>query len=241
MYCPRCGHQTTSEELRFCSYCGLKLGVIKASLSETEDVVPSTVLPAVTLPRQRDINVGVILIFAGALVASFITGWRPGINRTSGAVLLVLEYLILVALSLPITKGILKLLSWESDTTVSSSRKGLNIGATLMLASTFLLSLVSFFMFGRMKTSAFYAGLVVVFTLLLFVSRQFLRGLQYLVFDETPISTSEHNPTIAAGVDRQTLTAGQGTPIPIFGAQRVTTAEIVAPSSITEHTTNLLE
>jgi len=37
------------------------------------------------------------------------------------------------------------------------------------------------------------------------------------------------------------LPAGYDTPISIFDMQRVNTAEIVSPSSVTEHTTNLLD
>lgn len=38
MYCPRCGRQPASDALRFCSYCGFKLGVVKASLADEDDV-----------------------------------------------------------------------------------------------------------------------------------------------------------------------------------------------------------
>jgi len=241
MYCPRCGHQTISDELRFCSYCGLKLGVIKASLSECEDLPATTVSSVSAPPRQRDINIGVILMFGGAVVSTLLVDSGPGFGRTSGAVIMVLEYLLLLVLSLPLMKGILKLLSWESDTSVSSSRKGMGFGATGMFLSTFALALVSYYMFGRMKTNFFMVGLVAVFMLLLLIGRQFFRGLQYLVVDETAISSADTKPAIGATFESPALTTGQGTPIPIFGAQRVTTSEIVAPSSITEHTTNLLD
>ncbi len=114
-------------------------------------------------------------------------------------------------------------------------------GATGMFLSTFALALVSYYMFGRMKTNFFMVGLVAVFMLLLLIGRQFFRGLQYLVVDETAISSADTKPAIGATFESPALTTGQGTPIPIFGAQRVTTSEIVAPSSITEHTTNLLD
>ena len=57
MYCPRCGRQPISEELRFCSYCGFKLGLVKASLADSEEV-QSDLVAARTLARQRDINLG---------------------------------------------------------------------------------------------------------------------------------------------------------------------------------------
>jgi len=83
MFCPRCGHQTISDDLRFCSYCGLKLGVVKASLAEYDDT-PVTASSSPRLPRQRDINIGVILMFAGAALASFVAG-ASGLGLGRGA------------------------------------------------------------------------------------------------------------------------------------------------------------
>ena len=71
-----------------------------------------------------------------------------------------------------------------------------------------------------------------------------MRGLQLLLQDETispSLASPDHIPTIASTFDGPSLTGGQPTAVPLFGTQRVKTAEIVAPSSITEHTTNLLE
>jgi hypothetical protein len=77
MYCPRCGHQPISDAIRFCSYCGFKLGVVKASLSDDDEIrvmEPSSTTPAPppppSPPRQRDINIGVTLMFIGALLAA---------------------------------------------------------------------------------------------------------------------------------------------------------------------------
>jgi hypothetical protein len=70
MYCPRCGRQPITNELRFCSYCGFKLGVVKAALTDTDEAAPAVSTDARTVllePRARDINVGVILMFAGTL------------------------------------------------------------------------------------------------------------------------------------------------------------------------------
>jgi zinc-ribbon domain len=248
MFCPRCGHQTISDDLRFCSYCGLKLGVVKASLAEHDDT-PVIESSSPRLPRQRDINIGVILMFAGAVLASFVAGaFGLGLGRGAGALIFALEYLAVIILSCPLTKGILKLLSWEgSGTNSSTSRKGMGFGATLMFLSTVVLTFSSFFMYGRMKTQPLFIGLFLSFALLLLVSRYLMRGLQLLVTDESTLTISptpkapERPATFAASFDGPSLPAAKGTPIPLFGSPRVTTAEIVAPSSITEHTTNLLE
>ena len=248
MYCPRCGHQITSDELRFCSYCGFKLSVVKASLADSEDV-PATVLTSLRLPRQRDINIGVILSFASALFAGWMAGWTgPKLGRAAGAAIFTILYFATVFLSRPITQGILKLLSWdEPGGNLSTSRKGMGFGATLMFISTIALAVSSLFMFGRMNTPQFMVSFVVAFAFLLLIGRHLMRGLQRLVQDESTVSVSQpagapaQPATLAAAFDQPSLTTGQVDPIPIFSTQRVTTAEIVAPSSITEHTTNLLD
>src|SRR5262245_60487629 len=101
MYCPRCGRQPISEELRFCSYCGFKLGIVKAAVSDSEDVQPDA-LTAVRSPRQRDINIGVIMMFADAVFVSFLAGVTgPGIGREAAAVVLAVMYALMVLFARP--------------------------------------------------------------------------------------------------------------------------------------------
>ena len=249
MYCPKCGHQTVSDELRFCSYCGLKLLVVKAAIAESEDVhVPETkALTSQThQTHQRDINLGVILMFAGVLLSAFVAGTNGlGLGREKGALLLGVFYLSLIIFSKPITKLIRKLLSWQDVDNLKASQKGLGLGATLMFLSTVALAMTSFFMYGRMKSTPLFVGVGLTFALLLFVSRYLLRGLQLLVEDSTLVSKSlnatDARSTLERATELPTLPAAQGSSLPLFATPRVTTAEIVAPSSITERTTNLLE
>jgi hypothetical protein len=234
MYCPRCGRQPIADELRFCSYCGLKLGVVKASLVDCEEVAPGGVTDARTLlrqPRNREISIGVILMFAGTLLAAWIG--RLG-GREAGALALANFYSLALIFSGPITKGVSKLFSWdEQGVNLSAARKGMGFGATLMLISTIGLTVGSLLMFGRMRTEPFFIGLIVAFALLLVVSRFLMRGLQYLVTEESAVE-------FAGPIRSMPLQAAQDEPIPVFSAQRVQTAEMVPPVSITEHTTNLL-
>jgi hypothetical protein len=237
--------------LRFCSYCGFKLGVVKAALAEGEEAPAATSSETPTLtrqPRQRDMNLGVILMFAGAVFASLMAGSTGlGLGRGAGATLLATLYLAILVLSRPITKGIQKLLSWEqSSENLATSQRGMCFGTTLMFISTVMLAIGSFLMFGRMRTQPFFIGLVLAFALLLLICRHLMRGLQYLTQDESKASLSQlpeaadQTAHLASLFDVPSLAAGQSATVPIFG-QKVTTAEIVAPSSITEHTTNLLE
>jgi hypothetical protein len=245
MYCPRCGRQPISEELRFCSYCGFKLGVVKAAVSDSEDVQPDA-LTAVRLPRQRDINIGVIVMFADAVFVSFMAGVTgPGIGREAAAVVLAVMYALIVLFSRPITKAILNLLSWNQspDANFSASWRGMVFGATLMFMSTVVLAISSLLMLGRMRTPPFFIGLILSFGLLVVLGRYLMRGLQYLIADESRVSIGHADQTseLPSGLANPALPAGHDTPISIFDSPRVTTAEIVSPSSVTEHTTNLLD
>lgn len=70
MHCPKCGQQTNSDELRFCSRCGFPLsGVIK--LVETGGELPvlkEADSVSVRSPRRKGVEQGAILIFASILL-----------------------------------------------------------------------------------------------------------------------------------------------------------------------------
>lgn len=226
MYCPRCGHQSNSDALRFCSYCGFKLGVVKASLADDEESSSEstfTVLEIPKGPRHRDLNIGVILMFAGASLATLLAGRALG--REGGALILAISFASILILSRPIMKIIYKLLSWEPAT--SLSQRGMIFGSILMFTSTIVLAISSLLMFGRMRTPELLFGLVAAFVLLLVISKHLMRAVRYLVAGPVEIGPA--------------LTAGQNVPASLFTSQRVTTAEITSPVSITEPTTNLLE
>jgi hypothetical protein len=246
MYCPRCGRQPIADELRFCSYCGLKLGVVKASLADCEEVAPAGLTGTRTLlrePRNRDTSIGVILMFAGALFASWIAGME---GREAGAITLAIFYSLTLLFSGPITKGIFRLFSWDDQSAdLSAGRKGMCVGATLMFISTVVLVISSFLIFGRMKTAPFFISLTLAFALLLVLSRFLMRGLQYLVTEESTFALSQSGgPTdqISDGLfSNLPLQSGHDEPISVIASHRVQTSEIVSPVSITEHTTNLLD
>lgn len=251
MYCPRCGRPPVSDELRFCSYCGFKLGVVKASLSDSEDVQGSNLADARTLfhePRHRDINIGVILMFFLCLLASVVARWLGTGGREVGAVILAISYLPLLFLSRPITKAIHKLLSWDesADANLSVSSRGMAFGATLMFVLEIELAISSLLLFGRMRTTPFYIGLLAEFAFLLAASPFILRALRYLLVPESSIALSQLPETadrnaVPLVFTSPALETGQEVPISILGSNRVNTSEIISPPSITEHTTNLLE
>lgn len=251
MYCPRCGRQPISDELRFCSYCGFKLGVVKASLSDSEDRPRNTVAGNQTLftePRQRDINIGVILMFLLSSVASLLaTRLGPG-GRDVGAAILAISYLPILLLSRPIIKAIHKLLSWDesADANLSLSSRGMAFGATVMFVSEVVLAISSLLLFGRMRTTPFFIGLLSSLALLLLIGPHIMRALRYLLVPESSIAFPQLPETndcnaVPPVFTSPALGTGEDIPISILVADRVNTSEILSPPSITEHTTNLLE
>ena len=251
MYCPRCGHQPVSNELRFCSYCGFKLGVVKASLADDDDVSAVDHFTTHVIPkeRQRDINIGVILMFAGAVIAAYLAGRDFSLGREGGAVILLASFSAILILSRPIMKLIYKILSWEEPPAdlFSLSQRRMMFGSMLMFASTIILAISSLLMLGRMSTPEFFVGLLGAFALLLVFSKYIMRALRYLVAVDANTrvlsgTDATHDPvSVAASAHGPALSARQEVPISLFTSPRVTTAEILSPPSITENTTNLLE
>ncbi|MBX3243006.1 MAG: zinc ribbon domain-containing protein [Acidobacteria bacterium] len=63
MFCPKCGHQQSVEDTRFCSRCGFRLKIIKAIVEgdDTETSIGSAVIdPAF---RRRYLTFGSLLMF----------------------------------------------------------------------------------------------------------------------------------------------------------------------------------
>ena len=243
MYCPRCGHQPVSSEIRFCSYCGFKLSVVKASLAEDEEIRASTgaiAEPVSTPLRHRNVNIGVITMFLGA-IAILLGGMRGGVGREGGAVLLTAFFAITLLSSSHILKAVYKLLSFGEPPPdrLPASRRELGFGATLMFLGTVLSAIISFLVAGRAKTSALPLSVLVLFSVLLVVSPYLLRALRYLIRDESNVGIGPNVMTSGKPLYERTLSAAQE--LPMVEAPRVTTAEIGLPvASVTEHTTGLL-
>jgi hypothetical protein len=244
MYCPRCGHQPVSNELRFCSYCGFKLGVIKATLAEHDEEHAPTAANAEPInspPSHRNLNIGLIMMFLGAAVAILLSG-RGVIGREGAAVLLTAFLAVTLLFSPHILKALYKLLSWGEPPLdrLPTSRRELGFGATLMYLGTALSAIISFLIAGRTKTTAFPVSVLVLFSVLLVISPYLLRALRYLIRDESSGSTN----LIATGgslFSERALPSAQELPIASLESPRVTTAEIgLRVPSVTEHTTGLL-
>jgi hypothetical protein len=244
MYCPRCGHQPITNELRFCSYCGFKLGVIKASLAEDEETRATTsasVEAVNTTPRHRNINIGVIVMFLNVVLTVYIAA-RGRLGREEVAILITAFFAASLLFSSQIIKAIYKLLSWSEPRPdrLPTSRRELGFGATLMYLGTALSAIISFLSVGRAKTTAFPISILIVFSVLLVISPYLLRALRFLIRDESNASTN-FITTGASLFSERALPAAQDLPIASVESPRVTTSEIgLSVSSVTEHTTGLL-
>ena len=76
MYCPQCGQQQVSSDMRFCSRCGFPLGGVMQLLSNGGLIPQSQSLePGETQkvsPRRKGVQQGVMLIFLGILLTSLL-------------------------------------------------------------------------------------------------------------------------------------------------------------------------
>ena len=66
MYCPRCGQQVASSEVRYCARCGLQLAGVERFLmtGSATDFDPGEEIT----PRQRGIRLGAKLLFASVVI-----------------------------------------------------------------------------------------------------------------------------------------------------------------------------
>lgn len=169
MFCPQCGQQQSSEEVRFCPRCGLSL-MPHVALLATADATPAALQGRAEAPRR------------------------------------------------------------------SAKRKGMRRGAKLIFFAVVLAPI--FLAFSLADDNPGF--LVVPFTV-------FLAGLSWLAYawlfsdDLVDVHQRSSRRDLKAGGDNPSLGAAQFVPAPLFGQQRVHTAEIPRPPSVTENTTALLD
>jgi hypothetical protein len=201
------------------------------------------------IPRHRDINIGVLLMFVGSLGAIFVAGDRLQLGREGGALFLSGFLLTSLLLSKPIMRLIRKLLSWEdpSSTSLSSSVRGMGFGAALMYIGTILSAIIAFLMNGRVRTDNFFGALGIFLLISLVFSSHIMRALQFVVTGEAtrPSKTAiPVNPSLFSDnniVSGAALPPAQSIPVSLFDSKRATTEEMVMPPSVTERTTKLID
>ena len=177
MFCPKCSQQQSAEEARFCSRCGLQLGVVKALLAADDTATDARGAAPDRSLRTRDMSVGAALMFFVALVLALVAlEMPPSFNSR-------IYPLVVAWLALMVLVNIRPLVRYFLGT--GAPRHAKDAAATA----------------------------------------------------PAPDLTTK----VAASSRRSALPpATEGVPASAFGAQRVNTAEVVHPPSVTEHTTNLL-
>jgi hypothetical protein len=68
MFCPQCGQQQVSDEMRFCSRCGFALGVVTELLAHDGALASHGIENAQPSRRQRRMYKGLVLLASGFLV-----------------------------------------------------------------------------------------------------------------------------------------------------------------------------
>ena len=97
MFCSKCGKQQISDDVRFCSGCGLQLNVVKMLLAE-EDASLSKTSESITANRsrrKRDMTIGAALMCVFALHTAWTT---EDLSLEREYTSLILKCLILFAL-----------------------------------------------------------------------------------------------------------------------------------------------
>jgi hypothetical protein len=72
MFCPQCGQQQVTDEVRFCSRCGFQLGIV-SGLLPTGGALPETLHTAASdvwkpSPRRRGVQQGILMMFIGMVL-----------------------------------------------------------------------------------------------------------------------------------------------------------------------------
>jgi hypothetical protein len=68
MFCPECGQQQVSDEVRFCSRCGFQLAGVTGLLA-TRGALPAGGTPAPETPRRKGVRQGAKLMLFGIFLA----------------------------------------------------------------------------------------------------------------------------------------------------------------------------
>lgn len=68
MYCPRCGQQQVSDEMKFCSRCGLSLAGLSNWVASGGGLYVPAAAPELRKPRRKGVRRGGKVVFAGAIM-----------------------------------------------------------------------------------------------------------------------------------------------------------------------------
>jgi len=96
MFCPRCGQQQASEEIRFCSRCGLQLDALAEFVESNGRLTVQDAaedLPVLT-PRQRGTRKGILILVAG-LIFSVVVVMLTAVKNDFGLLLIPASFVLI--------------------------------------------------------------------------------------------------------------------------------------------------
>lgn len=262
IHCPKCGQQQVSEEVRFCSRCGFKLGLVRALLADDggggdtlkHEIAAQGGGGEENLPRRKDLNVGASLMFVAAKlgVAVFAAAQGPpGANVFLALMVLLGSFAFILLFSHPLLQGVYKLLTGADarDGHFSLRRRDINWGATLMFIAALPCLIAPLVVRPDIGAPLILFGLPALFILILFTSRRLMSFLQSVLSEKEGSRERENDAArgareLKAAGAHAALNAAPGEPVGGFGAARPSnTSEMTTPMkppSVTERTTNLL-
>jgi len=244
MFCPKCGQQQVSEEIRFCSRCGFRLDMVKACL--TADVASVTPAPL----SQKSIKLGVILMFLGVLLTSGVVAVMDA-GLAGAFFILAVTFITILLFGEAVAQAVHKLVSPEEPLTRQGlpRRRDMSFGATFMFIGTMLSACAATMVPGHMGVPAFFIALITFFALLLPFSHHLMGAVQNLFTDGESLQPNGLRLPVAPGQSIETGDVSQAPALPeaqstvdkVLDGWRYTTGEVVSPPSVTERTTNLLD
>lgn len=82
MHCPNCGQSQTSEDVRYCSRCGLSLWELARWLNDAANAPWNAIQPNSELsPRRKGIRRGAKLMFLSGVLLPLTLGMAVGVNE----------------------------------------------------------------------------------------------------------------------------------------------------------------
>ena len=247
MFCPKCSLPQPAEDLRFCPRCGFHIREVK-ELVGREGTRGGEPGGGASLPAQKDIATGALMMFAGCVVAVFwgFMGlrWRPEVALPQAYFVMGGTLAFILTLFHPLLGAFEKLFSGGGPSPHTRRRRdGINLGALLLFVGALKAALITSIMppgaEKGLTTLAIMAGMLVVILLL----RPVLRAAHALFFkDERRADSAAGDET--ARLDPATAAAAlphaRAVPVNDFAHARTDTAELVAPPSVAEETTRKL-
>ncbi|MEK6279819.1 MAG: zinc ribbon domain-containing protein [Acidobacteriota bacterium] len=247
MYCPKCSQEQVFEEVKFCSRCGFQLNAVKELLTSDATQTANINEPheGSNISRQRDVILGAMMMLAGVALAAASTGLIAGPPTVwiGGALTVFTAALIFILLfSHPLMRALFNLFVRTDKQNVDPPRRSdMNLGALTMFTATLVSIFITLF-FGVDNTTRLFQVSAISFIFTLLVSNRLPKAFDRLFSEGGMAAESVLRPADARNPALPPiLPPMRSIPLTGLNGQSRSTAEIVQPPTITEHTTTLLD